>query len=362
VVLGEDERDGVALRQLAAGPSVHRGGLEVAQEGRASRRFGPHRLVGEVLLLAIEGEEPKSAGVAVGQTIEGFDQGRGIGGGHGQCRGWTGLLDWLVFHPEGEAQTRRTGRTSKKEPEKRPLFRRRGPLCQAAEAMEALGTVDEKPTGRPIPEDEADTLLPAGATTRADGIVPRCHTFSVSDVRAASDPLPEVSPREALEALIGGPVEALYTPSAPLARAYGVRPSPNPKEPDVPYHPFVAAVHAAFDQHRPLILTPDAVWLMIAQGLALHIGAHAEALRQVIVPGSEGRETLRVRRDDFVKGRSRATRGPRSSARSPSRSARAPAICTRSWWRTSAPRTRPHAPPVRWCCSPQRSPTSSFSS
>jgi hypothetical protein len=128
------------------------------------------------------------------------------------------------------------------------------------------------------------------------------HTFSVSDVRAASDPLPEVSPREALEALIGGPVEALYTPSAPLARAYGVRPSPNPKEPDVPYHPFVAAVHAAFDQHRPLILTPDAVWLMIAQGLALHIGAHAEALRQVIVPGSEGRETLRVRRDDFVKG------------------------------------------------------------
>jgi hypothetical protein len=66
-------------------------------------------------------------------------------------------------------------------------------------------------------------------------------------------------------------------------------------------HPFLAAVHLAFDQHYPLILSPDAVWLCITQGLALHINAHAEELRHHFVK-HQGKETLVVRRDDFIKG------------------------------------------------------------
>ena len=39
----------------------------------------------------------------------------------------------------------------------------------------------------------------------------------------------------------------------------------------------MAAVALAFAQHRPLVLSPDAVWLTIAQGVAQHVRLHAEA-------------------------------------------------------------------------------------
>jgi len=130
------------------------------------------------------------------------------------------------------------------------------------------------------------------------------RTFAVSDVSRAVDPIVRVDTRVALEALArGAPLEAAYRTSRELVRAWGVRPSADDPTAtvDVTYHPFVAAVHAAFDQHRPLILSPDAVWLMIAQGFALHVGANVEALRARIV-AHEGRELIKVVRDDFVLG------------------------------------------------------------
>jgi len=66
-------------------------------------------------------------------------------------------------------------------------------------------------------------------------------------------------------------------------------------------HPLVLAVHLAFAEHRPLVLTPDAIWLCIAQGLATHIELHAEALRSRLVRHT-GKLNLDVRRDDFVLG------------------------------------------------------------
>ena len=43
--------------------------------------------------------------------------------------------------------------------------------------------------------------------------------------------------------------------------------------------PLLAAVYAAFSQHRPLVLTPDAVWITIAQGVAHQMAIHGERLR-----------------------------------------------------------------------------------
>ena len=48
-------------------------------------------------------------------------------------------------------------------------------------------------------------------------------------------------------------------------------------------HPLLGAVHIAFAEHRPLILSPDAVWLTIAQGLARHIRVNADSLRHKLV-------------------------------------------------------------------------------
>ncbi|HNP83421.1 MAG TPA: DUF4419 domain-containing protein [Nitrospira sp.] len=48
-------------------------------------------------------------------------------------------------------------------------------------------------------------------------------------------------------------------------------------------HGLVNAVYVAFSQHRPLVLTPDAIWITLAQGFAHHITNHAEALRSSVV-------------------------------------------------------------------------------
>lgn len=48
-------------------------------------------------------------------------------------------------------------------------------------------------------------------------------------------------------------------------------------------HPLLGAVHIAFAEHRPLILSPDAIWLTIAQGLARHIRLNADSLRHKLV-------------------------------------------------------------------------------
>ena len=49
------------------------------------------------------------------------------------------------------------------------------------------------------------------------------------------------------------------------------------------------------------LLSPDAIWMCVAQGLSQHINANAEKLRNMFVE-HEGKKKLVVRRDDFVKG------------------------------------------------------------
>jgi hypothetical protein len=49
-------------------------------------------------------------------------------------------------------------------------------------------------------------------------------------------------------------------------------------------HPFAGAVHLAFSEHRPLILSPDAAWLTIAQGFAQHVNQDPKSVRDRLVP------------------------------------------------------------------------------
>jgi hypothetical protein len=66
-------------------------------------------------------------------------------------------------------------------------------------------------------------------------------------------------------------------------------------------HPLALAATIAFNTHRPLTITPDAIWPTLAQGLAQHVELHAERLRGRLVR-HEGTLELDVRRDDFVVG------------------------------------------------------------
>lgn len=130
----------------------------------------------------------------------------------------------------------------------------------------------------------------------------------VAEVRVAKAPLREVPYKRAIEALLMKP---------PAWWVTGVKPRKTITQPTrlveacsryhgqlvagVRIHPVVAAIHLAFDDHRPLVLSPDTLWLLVAQGVAKHVNANAEELRPTFVKHS-GKVTIDVQRDDFVKG------------------------------------------------------------
>jgi hypothetical protein len=45
------------------------------------------------------------------------------------------------------------------------------------------------------------------------------------------------------------------------------------------YHGLAAAIFHAYNNHQHLILTPDDIWLTIAQGVSQHINYNAEKFR-----------------------------------------------------------------------------------
>jgi hypothetical protein len=91
-------------------------------------------------------------------------------------------------------------------------------------------------------------------------------TFTVDKVTPATKPLRECRTHEAVKRMLGGEIESCCDYSDTVIK-------------DVHYQPLLAAVYLAFSQHRPLVLTPDAVWITIAQGIAHHMAIHAEQLR-----------------------------------------------------------------------------------
>jgi len=64
---------------------------------------------------------------------------------------------------------------------------------------------------------------------------------------------------------------------------------------------FVEAVRMSFNQHRPLSISPDMIWLLICQGFAEHVNNNSEELRHFFVD-HKGKKKINVRRDTFVKG------------------------------------------------------------
>lgn len=67
-------------------------------------------------------------------------------------------------------------------------------------------------------------------------------------------------------------------------------------------HGLAAAFYEAFAFHRPLHISPDHIWLTIAQGFAIHVSENHEGLREKFVNFEKGKKTLTVIADDFVRG------------------------------------------------------------
>lgn len=121
---------------------------------------------------------------------------------------------------------------------------------------------------------------------------PNHVTFAVDDVEPATKPLPEAPYGDALVNCVGPGAESYSRTTKPMICV----PSPI----SIPNN-FIAACQYAFGGHRPLILSPDMIWLLITQGLARHINLNAEALRYQFVTHA-GKLEISVQRDEFVKG------------------------------------------------------------
>jgi hypothetical protein len=57
----------------------------------------------------------------------------------------------------------------------------------------------------------------------------------------------------------------------------------------------------AFRERRPIIISPDVIWLLVVQGLTRYVAANAETLRSMFVQ-FEGKKKLTVKRMDLMLG------------------------------------------------------------
>ena len=57
------------------------------------------------------------------------------------------------------------------------------------------------------------------------------------------------------------------------------------------YRSFFEGIHAAYADHRPIVLSPDIIWLLISQGFAQHVNANPEKLRHYFA-GYQGKISL----------------------------------------------------------------------
>jgi hypothetical protein len=115
-------------------------------------------------------------------------------------------------------------------------------------------------------------------------------TFTVSEVAPSRERLPSTTLVQSLQLRTKSGFEAgaANLPDLVAPTAKGL-------------HPFIETVGAAFADHYPLVLSPDDVWLCLAQGFAIHVNEHAEALRGHFVQ-HEGKAEIIVLRDEFRKG------------------------------------------------------------
>jgi hypothetical protein len=78
-------------------------------------------------------------------------------------------------------------------------------------------------------------------------------TFAVCDVPLARGPKEPLDWSTSVASLLRAPVEAISTSDRRLVACTDA-------------HPLALAAHDAFYEHRPLALSPDAIWFCIAQG------------------------------------------------------------------------------------------------
>jgi len=117
----------------------------------------------------------------------------------------------------------------------------------------------------------------------------KSFTFAVSPVQLAVQPLMETSLSDAVQIRLGKELYAMHHDSV----EHKVLP--------VYMNGFMQTVQYAYAQHRPLVLSPDHVWLLICQGVSIHINEHFKTLDKQVFK-TERPKIITVRYDSLITG------------------------------------------------------------
>lgn len=122
-------------------------------------------------------------------------------------------------------------------------------------------------------------------TSSNDGI-----TFAVAEVETANLPLPSTKTKGAVEFFLRSSLEAVsdYTDDCLL---------------NVVGNPLIQAAKLCYAQHRPLVLSPDVIWLTLCQGLAIHIDENWDQFKsKVLIDGLSPQKLIPVSTQEFPFG------------------------------------------------------------
>lgn len=106
-------------------------------------------------------------------------------------------------------------------------------------------------------------------------------TYQIEKLERPSEPLDMVESCDLFKGLEGKEF-VTFSPLGPLV--------------DKKMHPVISGYLHAYQEHRPITLSPDIVWLLICQGFAQHVNNNGEELREKFV-NFEGQKMLTVVRD-----------------------------------------------------------------
>lgn len=66
---------------------------------------------------------------------------------------------------------------------------------------------------------------------------------------------------------------------------------------------LISTLQECYDNHRPLVLTPDAVWLTICQGVSMHINQNYKLLKnQIFINNKPDKVEIRIQNDSLEYG------------------------------------------------------------
>ncbi len=132
--------------------------------------------------------------------------------------------------------------------------------------------------------DSSVTSVSQVVDTKPEGVL-----FQVDEVDLAPTLLQEYNAKQVFELTLGK--KAMFIPEehTNLSLVYSTN------------NAFVQTLQECYDNHRPLVLTPDMLWLTICQGVSIHINQRYDKLKnQLFLPNKPN--VLSVRNDSLAYG------------------------------------------------------------